>query len=251
MNPVKQRLAAGQPALGVLLSMPSPQLAQTLAASGLDWLFIDMEHGPIDFADCHALIAATQGTACAPLVRVPSDNLAAARPVLDAGAYGLIFPMVLGAPQATEALGYLRYPPVGTRGVGPVYAPQRWGLSMADYLASANEDLAAFVLIEHIEAVRNVEAILAVPGIDVALIAPYDLSASMGHAGDLQHPEVADAIARAERAILASPAALGGLASSAEDARAKLERGYRVVLLGIDVFLIQHMITDLLRAVGR
>lgn len=251
MNPVKQRLAAGDPALGVLVSMPSPQLAQTLAVGGLDWLFIDMEHGPIDFADCHAMIAATKGTACAPLVRVPSDNLAAARPVLDAGAYGLILPMMLGPAQAREALGYLRYPPVGKRGVGALYAPQRWGLSMADYLRQANDELAAFVLIEHIEAVRNAEAIVTVPGIDAAVIAPYDLSASLGRPGDLQHPEVAAAIERAEQAILASPVALGGLATSAEDARAKLDRGYRVVLLGIDVFLIQHLLADLLKAVGR
>jgi 4-hydroxy-2-oxoheptanedioate aldolase len=251
MNPVKQRLAAGQPVLGVLLSMPSPHLAQTLAAAGLDWLFIDMEHGPIDFADAHALIAATQGTACAPLVRVPIDNLAAARPVLDAGAFGVIFPMVCSAQQAREALGYLRYPPVGTRGVGPVYAPQRWGLSLADYLKVANEQLAAFVLIEHIDAVRNLNEILAVPGIDVALIAPYDLSASMGRPGDLQHPDVVAAIAEAEAKILASPAALGGLAHGPDDANAKLAAGYRAILLGIDVFLIQHMLAGLLQAVRK
>ncbi|HKI98119.1 MAG TPA: aldolase/citrate lyase family protein [bacterium] len=251
MNPFKQRLAAGEPALGILLSMPSPQLAQTLAACGLDWLFIDMEHGPIDFADAHALIAATQGTACAPLVRVPSDNLAAARPVLDAGAFGLIVPMVRTAQQARDAMAYLRYPPAGERGVGPLYAPQRWGLSMADYLRAANEQLAAVVLIEHIDAVRNLDAILAVPGIDVALIAPYDLSASMGRPGDLQHPDVAGAIAQAERTILAGTAALGGLAQSPEDAKAKLDAGYRTILMGIDVFLIQQTVAGLLKAVGR
>ena len=249
MNPVKQRLAAGQLALGVLVTMPSPQLAQTLARAGLDWLFIDMEHGPIDFADCHALIAATQGTACAPLVRVPIDNLATARPVLDAGAYGVIFPMVCSAQQARRALTYLRYPPQGERGVGPVYAPQRWGLSMAEYLRVANEQLAAIVLIEHIDAVRALPEILAVPGIDVALIAPYDLSASLGRPGDLQHPAVAAAIAEAERTILASPVALGGLALSAEDAAAKAARGYRVLILGIDVFLIQQQVAALLAAV--
>jgi 4-hydroxy-2-oxoheptanedioate aldolase len=249
MNPLKQRLAEGRPAFGVLISMPSPQLAQTLAACGLDWLFIDMEHGPIDFADAHALIAATQGTACAPLVRVPSDNLAAARPVLDAGAFGIIVPMVCSAEQARAALAYLRYPPAGARGVGPVYAPQRWGLSLPDYLKAADEHLAAVVLIEHIDAVRNLDAILAVPGIDAALIAPYDLSASLGHAGDLQHREVAAAIAEAERTILASPAALGGLAQGVEDARAKLARGYRVILMGIDVFLIQEQVRGMLQAV--
>jgi len=251
MNPFKQKLASGHPAFGVLQSMPSPQLAQTLAAAGLDWLFIDMEHGPIDFADAHALIAATQGTACAPMVRVPIDNLAAARPVLDAGAYGLIIPMVCTGEQAQAAQDYLRYPPEGRRGVGALFAPQRWGLSGADYLRAANEQLACVVLIEHIDAVRNLDAILAVPGIDAALIAPYDLSASLGRPGELHHADVLAAIATAERRILASPLALGGLALNAEDARAKLDKGYRVILLGIDVFLVQQSVGALLQAVGR
>lgn len=247
MNPFKQRLAAGGTNLGLLVTAPSVQLAQTAAAAGLDWLFIDMEHGPIDYADAHGLIAATQGTDCAPIVRVPKENLAATRPVLDAGAFGVVFPMVLGAEEARRALACLRYPPEGTRGVGPVYAPQRWGLSLADYLAQANEQIAAVVLIEHIEAVRNAREILAVPGIDVALIAPYDLSASMGRLGELEHPDVAAAIAEAEAAILASPAALGGLAQNAADARAKLARGYRVLIVGIDVFLLHGALTGLLR----
>jgi 4-hydroxy-2-oxoheptanedioate aldolase len=245
-NPLKAKLAAGAPAFGVLQSMPSAQMAQTLAAVGLDWLFIDMEHGPIDLADCHAMIAATAGTACAPIVRVPADNLAVARPVLDAGAMGVIFPMVCSGEQAAHALAQLRYPPAGSRGVGPLYAPQRWGLSMAEYVQAANAQVAAFVLIEHIEAVRNLDAILAVPGIDVALIAPYDLSASLGHLGELGHPEVTAAISQAEAKILASSAALGGLAQGLEDARAKLARGYRAVLLGIDVFLLQGLVGGLL-----
>ena len=251
MNPLKRRLAAGEPAFGVLQSMPSPQLAQTLAAAGLDWLFIDMEHGPIDVADAHGLIAATQGTACAPIVRVPIDNLAVARPVLDAGAYGIIFPMVCSAEQARRALAYLRYPPAGQRGVGPLYAPQRWGLSMADYMAQADDQIAAIVLIEHIDAVRNLEGMLAVPGIDVALIAPYDLSASMGHPGEFQRPEVAAAIADAEAQIQAAGVALGGLAQSAEDAAAKLARGYRVLIVAIDVFMIQGAVGGLLKSLRK
>ncbi len=226
--------------------MPSVHLVQTLAAAGLDWMFLDMEHGPIDFQATHAMIAATQGTACAPLVRVPEDNLAAARPVLDSGAFGIVFPMVRSAEDARRAQRYMHYPPRGERGVGPMYAPQRWGLSLQDYLAQANDHVATFVLIEHIDAVRNLDEILAVGGIDAALIAPFDLSASMGVPGQLQDPQVVAAVQEAEAKILASDAALGGLALSAEDANAKLERGYRVLILGYDVYLIQQAVGGLL-----
>ena len=249
MNPFKQRLAAEEPVLGMLVTMPSPHLVQTVAAAGLDWVMIDMEHGPIDLGALHGLVAATAGTACAPLVRVPMDNLELAKPVLDAGAFGIVFPMVCTAEDARRVVRLMRYPPAGERGVGAIYAPQRWGLSMPEYMARADEELATCVLIEHIEAVRNLEAILAVPGIDMAAIAPFDLSASLGRPGDLEHPEVRAAIEQAERGILAGPTALGGLALSAEDARAKLERGYRVLILGYDVYLVQQALGSLLSGI--
>lgn len=251
MNPVKEKLRANEPVLGMLVTMPSVNLAQTLAAAGLDWLMIDMEHGPIDLAATHAMIAATAGTPCAPMVRVPIGNLELTKPVLDSGAFGIVFPMVCSGEDARRVLDQMRYPPAGARGVGAMYAPQRWGLTMPDYLRQANEHVATFVLIEHSEAVRNLDDILAVPGIDAALIAPYDLSASLGLTGQLDHPDVVAAIAEAERKILAGPTALGGLALTAEDANAKLERGYRVLILGYDVHLINTAVGGLLDNIRR
>lgn len=252
INPLRRRLDADQAAAGVLITMPSVNLAQILAGCGFDWLFIDMEHGAIDHAAMHHLIAATAGTACAPLVRVPRPDLALCKPALDAGAMGLIFPMICTAEQAAATVRCINYPPQGDRGWGPFYAPARWGLKgPLDYFEAANRELVNIVLIEHIEAVENIDAIMAVPGIDVAVIAPMDLAVSMGRPGDRDHPEVLAAIGRAETAILASPAALGGMALSAAEANAKIARGYRFLVMGYDVMLIEAISAQLLDGLRR
>ncbi|GHD52108.1 2,4-dihydroxyhept-2-ene-1,7-dioic acid aldolase [Thalassobaculum fulvum] len=252
INPLKRRLEADEAAAGVLITMPSVNLAQVLAGAGFDWLFIDMEHGAIDLASAHHLIAATAGTGCAPLVRVPRPDLALCKPVLDAGAMGVIFPMVCTPEQAEATVRCVKYPPEGDRGWGPFYAPARWGLKgPMEYFQAANREIANIVLIEHIDAVENIEAIMAVPGIDVATIAPMDLAVSMGHPGDRDHPEVVGAIERAERAILASPAALGGMALSSAEANAKIARGYRFLVMGYDVMLIEQIASQLLDGLRR
>ena len=248
MNHIKRKLAAREPIFGMLVTMPSPHLTQTLAAAGLDWLMIDLEHGAIGLDSLHPMIAATAGTNCLPLARIPLGNPELAKPVLDSGAYGIVFPMICSGEEAAQASSLMRYPPQGKRGVGPIFAPQRWGMTFPEYIAAANEDILTFMLIEDIRAVENIDAILATPGLDVALIAPFDLSASLGEIGNLEHPRVREAIARAEETVLASNVALGGLALNVADARAKLDRGYRALLLGYDVRMITTHVTESLAA---
>jgi 4-hydroxy-2-oxoheptanedioate aldolase len=248
-NPLKAKLAAGRTVFGTLLTIPSEQLACCVADAGLDWVGIDMEHGPIDAGAAHSMILATAGSTCAPLVRIPHDNLSTVRAVLDCGAFGAILPMARRPSDIALFQDYLRYPPLGKRGVGPIHACQRWGLSFADYLAVADEELTLFILVEDIASVDDLEAILNVGGIDAAIIAPFDLSASLGLGGQLDHPDVRAAIQRAEAAILNSGVALGGLARNADDLKLKLERGYRVMTLGYDVALLQGAITGLLNGI--
>ncbi len=251
INPVRKRLLASEPALGILVSMPSPQMVQVLAGNGFDWVFIDMEHGPITIESAHAMINATAGTATAPFVRVPWNVHWLAKPVLDAGAMGVIFPMIRSAAEAEQAVRAVRYPPVGERGYGPFYAPLRWGLEPPEYLRAAAEEVLTVVLIEHTEAVRNLKEIVAVPGVDVALIAPFDLSMSIVPGEGPGHPEVKTAIAEAEKIILDSPVHLGGLAGDAAQARAMIERGNRLVLLGYEAMLINRAATEMLAEVRR
>jgi 4-hydroxy-2-oxoheptanedioate aldolase len=251
LNPLKARLQAGQPALGMLVSMPSVPVAQILSRTGLDWLFIDMEHGAIDLPSMQAMIAATQGTGCIPLVRVGAIDPVPVKPVLDAGAFGVIFPMVKTAEEARLAAQSVRYPPAGIRGVGPHTAPARWGLSAIDYIRQANDHVMAVLLIETQEALQNLEAILAVPGIDAAIIAPFDLSASFSLPGQITHPDVQAAIAKAEQTILKSGVSLGGLALTTERANALIAKGYRLILLTTDGSLLREGTRAMLEGIRR
>lgn len=237
-NPFKAKLAAGQRAYGTMMTMPSPHFARAAVGAGLDWLLFDLEHSPIDPAQLHGLIAATAGTHCAPLVRVPLDRSGLIRQALDTGASGLVFPLITSTQDVEDAIALTRYPPAGTRGIGPMHAALHLGVSMPEYLAFANEYISRSVLIEDVSAIDALEDILAVPGLDCAIIAPFDLSASMARPGDLHHSDVRSAIAHAERVIAASPVALGGLASSAEDAANKRSKGYQLITLGYDTYIV-------------
>lgn len=239
VNPMRARLDAGGTAIGVLVSMPGVGAVQVLSALDLDWLFIDLEHGPIDIESAHAMIAATRGTGTAPIVRVPWNEHWMVKPVLDAGALGIVFPMIRSADEARAAVASMRYPPDGIRGFGPLYAAPRLGTGMGDHVDVADRELTCIVLIEHRDAIEDIERIVEVPGVDVCQIAPFDLALSYGHRDGVDHPEVLEAIARAEQVILPSPARLGGLAGSPDQARAMVERGYSVILGGLDVLLLQ------------
>ena len=251
MNTLKQRLMRDEPCLGLLVSMPSPHLVRTLARAGLDWVFIDMEHGPISIESTHGMIGATAGTDCTPIVRVPTTETWVAKAALDAGAFGLVFPMVNDRADAEASARAIRYPPAGQRGVGPLHASLRWGLEMPDYIARANDEILNIVQIEHKDAVANIDDILAVEGIDVAFIAPFDLSMSLGIPGQVDHPDQRAAVARAEEKILESGLILGGLALSIEAANDMIARGYRLLLIGVDIGLIGGAVTAALGAIKR
>ena len=237
-NPLKTKLDAGEAVLGTMITMPSPGLAQLLAAAGFDWLAFDMEHGPMTIESVHAMINATAASTCVPLVRLPATTPWLAKTALDAGALGLLFPMVETPEAAKEAVAAATYPPKGRRGFGPFHAPERWGVSMLDYARDADAAMLKVLFIEHIDAIARIDEILAVDGIDVAFVAPFDLSQSLGKPGDFDDPDFAAALTRAEAAVLQSKAKLGGLATTADQGRTMLERGYKFLMLGFDGLII-------------
>lgn len=251
INPLRARLQAGEPAIGITVTMPSVHTTQVLAAAGFDWLFLDMEHGPIGIEAAHAMITATSGTRAAPVVRVPWNVHWLVKPVLDAGAMGIIFPMIRSVADAEEAVRSVRYPPTGQRGFGPFYAPLRFGLTMQTYADPADEEIFCILLIEHRDAVDAIEEIAAVPGVDACLIAPFDLAMSYGYRDGPNHEPVQAAIARVERALANSPVHLGGLALGSEIANAMIARGYRLILTGFDTFLLQQGAAAILNGIDR
>jgi 4-hydroxy-2-oxoheptanedioate aldolase len=194
------------------------------------------------------MTAATTGTPATPLVRVPWNVPWLVKPVLDAGALGICFPMIADAADAEMAVRSLRYPPDGDRGWGPFYAHLRWGETPAGYVARANDAVFAMLLIERPEAILRFDEIVRVPGIDMLVIAPFDLSVIMGRPGEVGHPDVQAAIAQAERTILASGVPLGGAALTPEAANAMVERGYRGLFLGFDWMILQRAVAGYLGA---
>jgi 4-hydroxy-2-oxoheptanedioate aldolase len=251
INRLRRLWREGRCTFGAIATMPSVQTMQVMARSGLDWVIIDMEHGPIDLAAAHAMIAATTGTPLVPLVRVGSGAAWHAKTPLDLGAMGICFPMTTRGTDAAAAVRAVRYPPDGERHWGPFYAPLRWDLSMREYLDRANEEVLAIGTIEHIDAVDTVSAVVATAGLDLVFIGPGDLATSMGLKGKGDDPSVQRAIARLESQILASDVFLGGVAHTSEQANAMIARGYKALVVGFDWSLLQRGIASILGGIKK
>jgi 4-hydroxy-2-oxoheptanedioate aldolase len=249
-NPLKRQLAENRPILGYLVSMPSVQLVQVLARSGVDWLMIDLEHAPIGIESAAAMIAATSGTGATPIVRVPGPWSDRIKPAIDSGAFGIAFPQIATRAEAEATVQAVRYQPQGRRGYGPAYAGLRWGLSSLDYVKVANENLLNIALIESTDGVEALDDILAVDGLDIVAVARGDLSANLGLAGQFDHPKMREVVAQAESKIRKrKDVALGGIAFNAAEAKAMIAQGYRFVVLGSDVGLISGAAASMVKAV--
>jgi len=250
LNQLRRTLAEGPATLGYLVTMPSVQLVQALARTGVDWLMIDTEHAPIGIESVAAMIAATGGTPATPLVRVPGVRPELVKPVLDCGALGVVFPQVSTREEAEATVQAVRYAPAGRRGYGPTYAALRWALPNLEYLKVANEAVLNIVLIESQAGVDALDEILSVSGLDVVAVARGDLSENLGVAGQFDHPRLREVVAKAEAKILAHPeVALGGIAFSADEARAMIARGYRFIVLGSDAGLISGAAQRMVQAI--
>jgi 4-hydroxy-2-oxoheptanedioate aldolase len=248
INAMRAKLAAGKAVFGALVTMPSVPVVQALSRTGLDFVTIDLEHGPIDVAAAHAMIATTTGTGVTPLVRLPSASCGPpTKALLDAGAMGIELPLVKTRAELEDAVRHLRYAPRGERAWGPFYASLRWDVSQSEYVARANDELLVQLLVEHVTTIENLESLLATREVDVAFIAPGDLATSMGlTTGQSENPEVDALVRRAERIILESGVVLGGLAPSVEQAKARLDAGYRVLAVGVDFRLMQDSVRRVL-----
>jgi 4-hydroxy-2-oxoheptanedioate aldolase len=176
-NRVKELWRQGKAAVGTWLVLGSPLVAEITASLGFDWVVVDTEHGAIDIATTQSIIQAINTTDTVPMVRVPWNDPMAIKRALDAGAYGLVIPMVNSREEAIRAVQATRYPPLGIRSYGGPRARLYGG---ASYFEHANEELALIVQIEHIEAVNHIDEILSVEGVDGFFIGPSDLAISMG-----------------------------------------------------------------------
>jgi 4-hydroxy-2-oxoheptanedioate aldolase len=250
LNRLREAWRQKRPTFGAIATIPSIQTVRIMAQS-LDWIIVDLEHGPIDLNSAHAMITATSGTPCVPLARIAANEPWLAKAPMDIGALGINFPMISSAADAEKAVRSLRYPPRGDRLWGPFHAPFRWNVSMPDYMATADDDMICMVTIEHVEAVERIDEIMATPGIDVAVIGPGDLATSINKRGQMDDPELLALMKRAEEGILRSGVPIGGVARTAEQANAMIDRGYLALALGFDWSLFQRGIAAAFQGIRR
>lgn len=232
----RQRLHNGDMLLGTMINLPSASIAEVLAAAGYDWLFVDGEHGALGAAELLSILQAVdRDIAC--IVRIPELDGGAIKRALDLGAAGIIVPQVETADQAAEAVRLARYAPEGERGMGLARA-HRYGFGFREYVATANDEIAVVIQAEHARAVDNIEAIAAVGGLDAVFIGPYDLSASLGHPGEIQHPEVVAAIDRITAACRSANMPLGYFGIDANAVAPLMHNGYTLICAAVDCVLL-------------
>lgn len=193
-NTLKAALARGEMQIGLWLGLASGAVAELAAGAGFDWCLIDAEHGPNTLPTIQAQLQAIAGRGAAPVVRVPVGEDWVIKQVLDLGVQSVLVPMVDTADQARAAVRATRYPPDGVRGMGAALARASDYGRTTDYVSSANDQICVMVQAESAAAVRNIDAIAAVSGVDCVFVGPADLSADMGFPGNPGHPEVVAAI---------------------------------------------------------
>ena len=212
--------------------MPSAAVAEVLSDVGYDWLFVDGEHGPMGIESIASILRAAQHR-CPCMVRIPALEEVWVKRALDAGADGIIAPLVNSAEAARQVVAWSKYPPEGRRSIGGGRA-HGYGRTFDRYLSRANENVALVIQIEHVEGARRIESILEVEGIDAVFIGPYDLSGSLGMPGRISEPDVQAHIRNVRDACQARGKPLGIFTADAEAARPYIDQGFVLLAVGAD-----------------
>lgn len=235
----RDRLAAApRPLAGGWVCSGSALVAEIMAGAGLDWLLIDMEHGPNSLESVLAQLQAVDGSGTTPVVRVPVGDVVTIKQVLDVGAQNILVPMVSSAAEAERIVAAVRYPPRGRRGVGSALARSaRWN-RVDDYLQNADAYVSVFVQIETSAGVDAAAQIAAVDGIDGVFVGPSDLAASLGLLGQQTHPDVVAAVRRAFDDVRAAGKPVGVNAFDPAVAQSYVDAGADFLLVGADVALL-------------
>ena len=239
-NRVKEKLRAGEPVFGTWLSMGDLFATRLLARAGFDWLTLDMEHSPIDWSDAAMLFAAVADAGCVPLVRVPEGNHHYIKRALDAGAWGIIVPMVDTVEQARKAIAAAKYPPQGNRSAGGGMHAMNFAASAGEYYDRANDEILVVLQTESPQGVRNAPEIYSLPGCDAIFIGPNDLRFQMRSPDgtfptDEAHAAMIDEVVRVGQDV-GTPTGIHAMSS--EEARQRVAQGMRFLAIGSDVKLL-------------
>lgn len=246
----RQKLAADEPVFGLWSTLPSPNITEMAVAAGLDWVAIDAEHGSFDWSRIEAHIRATVRSSTVLIARVSELNISLFKRALDIGADGVAVPFISTHEDMETAVRFCQYPPRGVRAVGGDRATC-WGQCFAEHVAEADDHVLVLPNLETVEAAKNIDRIVEVPGVDVYFFGPADFAASAGHAGQWGGPEVDEALSMMTGRIRAAGKHCGIIANGPEDLRQRLDQGFRMIGLGVDSGLLIHGLRQKLASIGR
>jgi 4-hydroxy-2-oxoheptanedioate aldolase len=246
-NELKHALARRELQIGLWSTLCSNLGAEIIAHSGFDWILLDTEHSPNEVPDLVVQLQAMGRGTASPVVRAAWNDPVLIKRILDIGAQSILLPYVQTAEEARLAVQSVRYPPRGIRGVSASSRASQYG-RIKDYLRRAEEEICLIVQIETRAALDQLEAISQIEGIDGVFIGPADLSASLGHLGEAQHPETQAALKDAARRLGQLGKAAGILAVVEADARRYIEWGYNFVAVGTDTTLLANSADALARS---
>jgi 4-hydroxy-2-oxoheptanedioate aldolase len=250
-NPVKRTLQAGKPSFGTWLSLGDIYATRVLARSGFEWLTLDIEHSPIDWSQAAAIFGCIADAGCVPLARVPRGSHAYIKRALDAGAWGIVVPMVDTVEQAETAIRAAKYPPVGNRSLGGGMHSMNFDTTATEYYRRANDEILVILQTESPTGVDNAEEIYSLPGVDAIFVGPVDLRANMRRTGG---PEPTD---EEFEALLARIVAIGKKTGTPtgmhtmdpKAALARAEQGMQFIAIGSELRFMTQKAQEVLRAV--
>jgi 2-keto-3-deoxy-L-rhamnonate aldolase RhmA len=249
VNKLRVALLKKELSLGTWIQIGHPAVAEILARVGYDWICVDMEHGSIDIETLTDLFRAIEVNDVVPIARLPLNDPIWIRRSLDAGAMGLIIPMVNSAQEIQSAIRQAKYPPRGERGYGYSRA-NSFGIDFKEYIAKANETIAIIAQIEHKDGIENIDSILQVDDLDGVFIGPLDLSGSFGKVGQLDCPEIQEALQRFLESCRKHNKCAGiHIVRPDENViRNAIKQGYKLITLGVDGVFLEMASASALKA---
>jgi len=241
MITLKEKLTRNKLSIGSWLSFDYLPITEMMCQFDFDWLVIDMEHTSINYHTALPMIQLIESFNISPLIRVGMNSELLIKKAMDLGAHGVVVPMINNVDDAKKAVNSIKYPPIGKRGVG-LFRAQNYGMDFDKYKNWLELNSIVIVQIEHIDAVRNIDHIMNVDGVDAFIVGPYDLSASMGKPGNFNDPEVKSVLSDLISFMNSSnkPGGFHIVHSDIIDLKAKIKQGYKFIAYGDDMIFISE-----------
>lgn len=244
---LKEKLSAGEITAGIWVSLPSPMAFEIIADGGFDWVVVDSEHSTFNRETLLYMLMAFKVSETVAIVRVPWNEPAVVKQMLDMGFDGIMFPGIATLQDVELAVSACRYPPLGRRGFGPIRIGGYSGLGQVEYAKKANDEVICAVQIENISAVQEIDEIVKVPGIDWIMFGPNDLSGTAGSFLDPSHPNVQQAVRKIQQAVKAAGIPYSGWMGSLEAIEAALKDGCQLIFTGDDISFLQSGMANTLK----